>query len=259
MSQVSLIIDDQQGGDAYTTDLNNALAALASSQSGTSAPGSPSQGMTWADTSVTNQITYKMYDGAAWRSLCVINTSTGVVTFTIQASQVLTANINDAAVTAAKLAASAVTNTKLNDGSVTWEKLSASVKFDEDDMASNSATGFATQQSTKAYVDTAVAAQNEIKLCDFDGSIGTPVLDHAVGISSVTDNGAGDYTVNFATPFPDANYACVWHGAFPHDNAYASGFNKTDQQAGSCRARYRYNTGSFDVSHVSVIAMRGNN
>lgn len=28
-------------------------------------------------------------------------------------------------------------------------------------------------------------------------------------VSSITDNGVGDYTVNFSTPMPDANYSAV--------------------------------------------------
>jgi hypothetical protein len=34
-------------------------------------------------------------------------------------------------------------------------------------------------------------------------------------VSSITDNGTGNYTVNFTTAMPDANYAAVSGGAVP--------------------------------------------
>lgn len=42
---------------------------------------------------------------------------------------------------------------------------------------------------------------------NFNGT-GTVAIRAALNVSSITDNGTGDYTVNFATPMPDANY-CV--------------------------------------------------
>jgi hypothetical protein len=41
---------------------------------------------------------------------------------------------------------------------------------------------------------------------NFDGT-GTPAIREDGNVSSITDNGTGDYTVNFATAMPDANYA----------------------------------------------------
>ena len=46
---------------------------------------------------------------------------------------------------------------------------------------------------------------------NFDGT-GTPAIRASGNVSSITDNGTGDYTVNFSTAMPDANYAAV-HGA----------------------------------------------
>lgn len=42
----------------------------------------------------------------------------------------------------------------------------------------------------------------------FNGD-GTIALKSAFNVSSITDNGAGSYNVNFTTPMPDANYAVV--------------------------------------------------
>lgn len=41
---------------------------------------------------------------------------------------------------------------------------------------------------------------------NFDGT-GTPAIRGSFNVSSITDNGTGDYTINFTTVMPDANYA----------------------------------------------------
>jgi hypothetical protein len=42
---------------------------------------------------------------------------------------------------------------------------------------------------------------------NFNGT-GTPAIRGSGNVSSITDNGTGDYTINFTTAMPDANY-CV--------------------------------------------------
>lgn len=46
---------------------------------------------------------------------------------------------------------------------------------------------------------------------NFDGT-GTPAIRASGNVSSITDNGTGDYTVNFTTALVDANYAYVGTG-----------------------------------------------
>ena len=41
---------------------------------------------------------------------------------------------------------------------------------------------------------------------NFNGT-GTPAIREDGNVTSITDNGTGDYTVNFTTAMPDANYA----------------------------------------------------
>jgi hypothetical protein len=43
---------------------------------------------------------------------------------------------------------------------------------------------------------------------NFNGT-GTVAIRASFNVSSITDNGTGDYTVNFTTAMPDANYATV--------------------------------------------------
>ena len=47
---------------------------------------------------------------------------------------------------------------------------------------------------------------------NFNGT-GTVAIRASGNVSSITDNGTGDYTVNFTTAMPDANYCAVATGA----------------------------------------------
>lgn len=44
--------------------------------------------------------------------------------------------------------------------------------------------------------------------CNFNGT-GTPTIAVGSGVSSITDNGTGDYTLNWTTPFSTANYCTI--------------------------------------------------
>jgi hypothetical protein len=48
---------------------------------------------------------------------------------------------------------------------------------------------------------------------NFNGT-GTPAIRASGNVSSITDNGTGDYTVNFTTAMPDANYSTVGTSSF---------------------------------------------
>ena len=85
--------------------------------------------------------------------------------------------VQDGVVATADLADSAITTAKLADTSITTAKLDSDVN-----------SGVA-----KAWVN-------------FDGT-GTPAIRRGFNVSSITDNGTGDYTVNFTTAMADANYA----------------------------------------------------
>ena len=81
--------------------------------------------------------------------------------------------------------------------------------IDEDSFATDSATRPPSQQSTKAYVDTEVASASQIKAwVNFNGT-GTVAIRSSFNVSSITDNGTGDYTINFTNPMSDTNYAVI--------------------------------------------------
>jgi hypothetical protein len=61
--------------------------------------------------------------------------------------------------------------------------------------ALSTASGSAPSYSARAWVN-------------FNGT-GTVAIRASGNVTSITDNGTGDYTVNFTTAMPDANYAAV--------------------------------------------------
>jgi len=71
-----------------------------------------------------------------------------------------------------------------------------------------------TMSANQACVKTALNASGSapIYACrawvNFNGT-GTPATRSSGNVSSITDNGTGDYTVNFTTAMPDANYSAV--------------------------------------------------
>jgi hypothetical protein len=83
---------------------------------------------------------------------------------------------------------------------------------------------------------------------NFDGT-GTVTIRASANVSSITDNGIGDYTVNFTTAMPDANYAAVTNAVdrtASRVSAYATG---------SARV-LTYDAGLGDSTAVSVAVFR---
>lgn len=76
-------------------------------------------------------------------------------------------------------------------------------------------------------------------LVNFNG-VGTVAIRAAYNVSSITDNGTGNYTVNFATPMPDANYCtnCVGTGEGVNTNDLKISWDST------------YTTYSVKVIHI---------
>lgn len=70
---------------------------------------------------------------------------------------------------------------------------------------------------------------------NFNGT-GTVVIRASGNVSSITDNGTGDYTVNFTTAMVDANYAinvCSKRGTL--NESLCGSQSSTAPTAGSCR------------------------
>lgn len=93
----------------------------------------------------------------------------------------------------------------------------------------------------------------------FNASTGTPVVSASGNVTSITDNGVGDFTINFTTAMPDANYAIA--GVVGGDDVISSPSPASIRaQTGaitttSCRVR----TGNhFANSPAHVLDMRYN-
>lgn len=75
-------------------------------------------------------------------------------------------------------------------------------------------------------------ATNALAWVNFNGT-GTVAIRSSYNVSSITDNGTGDYTVNFATALSDANYAVTGIGCTSAGNSWGSISLATAIQSGT--------------------------
>jgi hypothetical protein len=93
---------------------------------------------------------------------------------------------------------------------------------------------------------------------NFNGT-GTVAIRASYNVSSITDNGTGDYTVNFTTALADANFSSHLtqgntDGTSPPGNL---SFGLKSTSASSCRVNLRDSTGSqTDMPSVNVAIFR---
>jgi hypothetical protein len=80
---------------------------------------------------------------------------------------------------------------------------------------------------------------------NFNGS-GTVAIRASYNVSSITDNGTGDYTVNFTNAFADANYSV---GCFSHNNSDPSGWIRINTSAANSIPQL---TSSFRIVTVNA-------
>ena len=95
---------------------------------------------------------------------------------------------------------------------------------------------------------------------NFDGTTnvgGFCTIRASFNVTSVADNGTGDYTVNFANALPDANYTpCGTAGATSANNIFIAGANAAPTTtAYRFNARTTANTNS-DAAYLNVAVFR---
>ena len=91
---------------------------------------------------------------------------------------------------------------------------------------------------------------------NFNGT-GTPAIRASGNVSSITDNGTGDYTVNFTTALVDVNY-CVTGlaGSTTNDDGFISPNNGT-MSTSAIQFRVRTHTGTLnDATYVYISVFR---
>jgi hypothetical protein len=94
---------------------------------------------------------------------------------------------------------------------------------------------------------------------NFNGA-GTVTIRASGNVSSITDNGTGDYTVNFTTAMPNVNYSqIITAGSFNDSNSFTSVTGTGTQLTTSCRPQisaYNVGTTRFDFDNVCVAIFR---
>jgi len=97
---------------------------------------------------------------------------------------------------------------------------------------------------------------------NFNGT-GTVAIRASGNVSSITDNGTGDYTVNFTTAMPDINYSASL--SFSRDPDCPSGNIATNNATGGNVAptttalrvgMYLFGVGGKDVTYINIAVFR---
>jgi hypothetical protein len=91
---------------------------------------------------------------------------------------------------------------------------------------------------------------------NFNGT-GTVAISDSENVSSITDNGTGNYSANFATNMANTNYATVTNGA-RLNNQYISTHYGNQQVSKVIIVTYTINsTGGADTDTVAIVVMGG--
>ena len=199
MAQTDYSIANSSGA-VFRARVNEVNAATKSSNSGPTAPSDPVAGMLWFDTSVSPPV-LRQRNGAndGWVSIYLPAGGT--------TGQVL-----------AKASATSFDAEWADIPEPDIPELSEAQVTDPDDTTFGMVSGQRISQAVAEFeTPGSVAAW-----VNFDGT-GTVAIRASKNVSSITDNGEGDYTINFATPLADANYAAA---------AMGNTFSSTDIGAG---------------------------
>ena len=94
---------------------------------------------------------------------------------------------------------------------------------------------------------------------NFNGT-GTVAIRASFNVTSITDNGTGDYTVNFTNAMPDANYSTLFTGQAVSATNFGLcggiGFNTTPTTSIVNITTHADNGTKFDIPIVNVLIIR---
>ncbi len=133
-------------------------------------------------------------------------------------------------------------------------------------------TGISVGGIPDGVVDTDVLAANAVtyakigtteqgQLCkayvNFNGT-GTVAIRASYNVSSITDNGTGDYTVNFTTALADANYAVAASNGYSSITAAdaSRSLNTVTYATGSLRVVSTRNAVANDIEYMNLAIFR---
>ena len=91
---------------------------------------------------------------------------------------------------------------------------------------------------------------------NFNGT-GTVAIRASLNVSSITDNGTGDYTVNFTTALADANYCANVSAGLAGNTRNLSGlYGYSTQTSSAVRVSGLETTGRIDMDLMCVAVFR---
>lgn len=91
---------------------------------------------------------------------------------------------------------------------------------------------------------------------NFNGT-GTVAIRASFNVTSITDNNVGDYTINFTTAMPDANYVVSGSTGGVNDSNVLTQGTAATRSTSSCRViSVRPNTALEDASQVNAAFFR---
>ena len=225
MSQNDLVIANQNF-PATRADINDALQALGSNNSGATEPATTYASMLWHDTTA-EVLKIRSEANDAWIIIGYLDQAAGA--FRILDDTQL---VNTSGTQVGLLG---------DQATATWQGGTGIVQ------------SLVSPANVKAAIDANVTSTPVKAWVNFNG-IGTVSIRASSNVSSITDNSVGDYTVNFTTAFSSANYASHMSAGSHAVNLVgsASGRNTyanravSGKFAGSCRFLTGIHTGSLD-------------
>jgi hypothetical protein len=114
-----------------------------------------------------------------------------------------------------------------------------------------------TAVATTAFVTAAIPTNNVKAWVNFNGT-GTVAIRASMNVSSITDNGAADYTVNFTTAISDANYSavCTSNWVIGNNGQWAGGLQLHPTVAPTTTAVRLQQTAIADFTYCNVAILR---
>jgi len=225
-----------QGFPSFRADLNDQLEALVTNSSGATAPTVTFAHQWWLDASTT-PTTLRQRNAAndAWIVVGLFDQASntfnvpvaqgGTGLGTLAANNVLLGNGTNAV----QAVAPSTSGNVLTSNGTTWESTAIPRASTAEAEAGTNNTNLITPLRMREGFNASGSAP--VYACrawvNFDGTTTTPTIRASGNVSSVTRSAAGNYTVNFATAMPDANYSAVC-------GAWATGFqSQSNAQASS--------------------------
>lgn len=261
MSQHDLTIANGDGA-TVRTDIQSALQALGSTSKGPTAPSTAYAGQLWLDDNTPSATLWNLsiFDGSDWIVLGTVNSTTNVFTASASTTPTLIENGNsNVEVTSSNGPIDFDTN-----GSLRMRILATGAILTGGETSA--ATGYSSAGDITLPAAGVIRADNTAKAwVAFDASSGTPTILDSFNVTSITDNGVGDFTVNFTNALPSVNYALA--GDAQLDTA-AGGFgtivigmfrSSASHATASARLGTAHSTSAalVDCKHVCVMFLGG--